>query len=77
MSDPMDKRMGLYHKFIVERTDGKHLPGEKHDRCAYFVLDLTHDPHAIPAVAAYAESCKDEYPFLARDLLAKIKAVSE
>jgi hypothetical protein len=64
-----DKTRGIYEKFRIERTDGKHLPGEKHDGCEYFVLDLTHDPHAIPALAAYAASCREEYPLLAADLM--------
>lgn len=36
-----DKKRGLYSKFKVERTDGSSAPGEKHDACEYFVLDLT------------------------------------
>jgi hypothetical protein len=63
-----DKEMGLYNKFKVERVDGGSNLGNKHQNCKYFVLDLTHDKHAIPAIIAYAESCKDEYPFLYRDL---------
>jgi hypothetical protein len=62
------KNLGLYEKFVVTRTDNKHLPGEKHEHCKYFVLDLNHDKHAPAAIAAYAESCKDEYPALATDL---------
>ena len=67
-----DKSRGLYGKFYIERTDGKSAPGEKHHGCDYFVLDLTHDPHAGPALRAYAESCAEEYPLLAADLRAKI-----
>lgn len=62
---------GLYEKFKVERTDGQSEPGEKHHGCEYFVLDLDHDPHAIPALKAYAESCLDDYPQLAHDLKMK------
>ena len=40
------RERGLYEKFAVERTDGKSKIGEKHEGCEYFVLDLTHDPHA-------------------------------
>lgn len=61
MSDPT---RGLYEKFIVRRTDDS----PKHDGCEYFVLDLTHDKHAAPALAAYADSCEAEYPLLAADL---------
>lgn len=63
-----DPTRGLYVKFNVTRTDGQSEPGRKHDGCDYFVLDLTHDPHAIPALAAYAKSCRSAYPLLARDL---------
>jgi hypothetical protein len=60
---------GIFNKFKVERTDGRSAPGEKHHGCAYFVLDLRHDPYAWPAIDAYAKACKDEYPELASDLL--------
>lgn len=65
MADPT---RGLYRKFEVKRTDGTDAPGGKHDGCRYFVLDLTHDPHAYAAIYAYAESCEEEYPLLAADL---------
>lgn len=55
---------GLYNKFRVERRDGK----AKHKDCTYFVLDLNHDPHAWPALDAYAEHCKEDRPELAADL---------
>lgn len=58
----------IFEKYIVTRTDGKSAPGQKHDGCAYFVLDLDHDPHALPALAAYARSCETTHPQLARDL---------
>lgn len=64
-----DKNRGLYGKFRVERTDGRSAPGEEHDQCEYFVLDLTHDKHAVPAIKAYAESCQSEFPRLSKDLL--------
>lgn len=64
-----DKNLGLFQKFVVERTDGRSKPGEKHDGCQYFVLDVTHDPHAIPALLAYAESAEASgYGALAADL---------
>jgi hypothetical protein len=69
-----DKTRGLYNKFSVYRTDGSSLPGSKHHGCEYFVLDLTHDKHAWAALDAYAVSCSEEYPLLARDLWAKIAA---
>ena len=62
-----DKTRGLYRKYKVDRlgdVDGKH------NNCQYFVLDLDHDPHALPAIKAYIESCGEEYPMLADDLQA-------
>lgn len=67
-----DPTRGLYRKFWVERTDGQSEAGRKHDGCDYFVLDLTHDPHAQPALAAYIASCEAEYPLLAADLREKL-----
>ena len=67
-----DKTRGLYGKFEIYRTDGKDEVGEKHASCDYFVLDLTHDPFAIPALQAYVDACRDEYPLLAADLEAKL-----
>ncbi len=60
--------LGLYAKFRVERTDGKSASGEKHDGCEYFVLDITHDPYALPALEAYEKACRGKYPTLADDL---------
>lgn len=59
---------GLYDKFIVMRTDGSDCSGGKHHGCEYFVLDVTHDPHARPALEAYAAACVSEYPQLAADI---------
>ena len=63
-----NKCRGIYRKFVVSRTDGKSEPGEKHYRCEYFVLDVDHDPHARPALLAYADSCQSKYPKLAEDV---------
>jgi len=68
-AEPIDKHtMGLYEKFKVWRTDGTSATGAKHDGCQYFVLDVTHDPHALAALRAYAASCETFYPKLASDL---------
>ena len=64
-----DKARGVYEKFTVTRNDGKSEKGEKHEGCEYFVLDMNHDPHALAAIQAYAESCSADYPELARDLM--------
>lgn len=68
-----EKRDGIYRKFQVTRTDGSCAPGGKHHGCVHFVLDLNHDKHAIPAIKAYAESCRAEFPQLAADLDAFIR----
>ena len=64
-----DRNAGLYNKFTVQRTDGKSGEGQKHESCEYFVLDLTHDEFAAPALRAYAMACRHEYPKLSHDLL--------
>ena len=64
-----DKNRGIYGKFNISRTDGQSEPGQKHENCRYFVLDLDHDPFAIPAIKAYAEACRPQYPKLADDLI--------
>lgn len=61
-------QQGLYRKFEVRRTDGSDFPGGKHNGCDYFVLDMTHDPHAKAAAAAYADSAEMDYPDLAADM---------
>lgn len=71
MSDN-DSERGLYAKFYVRRNDGSSSLGGKHDGCEYFVLDVTHDKHALPALKAYAASCATEFPKLAADLRAMI-----
>lgn len=63
-----DRERGLYQKFIVTRADGTSEPGQKHEECSYFTLDLVHDKHAAAALGAYAQSCRAEYPELAKDL---------
>lgn len=68
-----DVERGVYKKFEVRRIDGRSNLGEKHEKCEYFVLDLTHDPHAKPALMAYAESCRTQYPQLAEDLLKAVE----
>lgn len=72
------KAKGLFAKFEVRRTDGSDEVGGKHHGCDYFVLDLTHDPHAHAAILAYADSCEsDGYVVLARDLRYKAKQLRE
>jgi hypothetical protein len=68
-----DTTRGVYDKFRVIRRDGRGRQGEKHYGCEYFVLDLDHDAHALPALLAYASSCEAEYPLLARDIREKAR----
>lgn len=64
-----DRTTGLdLGKYRVERADGSTRPGCKHADCRYFVLDLTHDRFAGPALAAYSMACQKEYPRLAEEL---------
>lgn len=63
-----DREKGLYQKYHVQRVDGSDAPGGRHDGCEYFVLDVTHDPHARRALIAYANSCQHEFPQLADDI---------
>jgi hypothetical protein len=67
---PEDQKLGLYGKYWVRRRDGSSRPGEKHEFCNYYVLDLDYDPFAVPAVRSYADACESEYPELAKDLRA-------
>jgi hypothetical protein len=69
-------KVGLYNKFKATRTDGTSNPGEKHHDCTYFVLDLTHDEHAIPAIKSYIESCKEEFPLVAKDLTTRLERIA-
>jgi hypothetical protein len=74
-----DKHFGLYKKFEVQRVDGQSAPGLKHDGCEYFVIDLTHDEFAGPAILAYGLACAEKYPYLSSDLvsLARNMAMEE
>lgn len=67
----------IYRKFNVTRTDGTHCPGCKHDGCAYFVLDVTHDPYAKPALIAYATECRKTHPQLCDSIYAMLKEQEE
>lgn len=72
------KNKGMYQKFIVKRTDGKDGKGEKHDGCEYFVLDLTHDKNAIPALLVYADVAEmDGYELLATDIRNEVARIRE
>lgn len=60
--EPMpDTAVGLYGKYRVEKVNGKPTG-------PVFVLAYSTDPHARAALAAYAESCRADFPQLADDL---------
>lgn len=63
---------GVYRKYLVKRLRDRE---KKHARCEFFVLDMMHDPFAIPALTAYAEACEATHPELAEDLRTKIAAM--
>jgi hypothetical protein len=42
---------GLFTKYRVEHNND---PAGRHDRCFFFVLDVTHDPIAREVLADYA-----------------------
>jgi hypothetical protein len=56
------KNEGLKQKYVVTRVDRRPIGYT-------FVLEYEGDPFAIPALKAYAEACKDDYPKLAEDLM--------
>lgn len=60
ITDP-DQQRGLYGKYRVEKVNGKPVG-------RVFVLAYDTDPHARTALAAYADSCAEDYPQLAADL---------
>ncbi|MCK9985648.1 MAG: hypothetical protein AzoDbin1_02120 [Azoarcus sp.] len=66
---------GLFGKFHVSRIDGRDAPGGDRHGARYFVIDLDHDPHAKPALRAYAEACEDDFPQLAQDIRAQIDRI--
>ncbi len=70
-----DTKRGFYLKWRAERTDGTSGPHGKHRFCDYFVLDLAHDPYALPALGAYAGACRTTHPKLAEDLLRMLKTL--
>lgn len=63
----------IYGKYDVMRVDDAETdPESKHYLgCAYFVLDLDHDPYAAEALYAYARACKDTHPILSEELMTR------
>jgi len=67
MSKSQSKDGPVWEKYEVRRMDGRDGPGLKHDGCAHFVLDLTHDPYAVVALEAYSKACAEELRTLSND----------
>ncbi len=74
----MSKPPGLYDKYIVFKRDsltmlddGNYNTDEVHAVDGCFVLRFQ-DPHARPALEAYAREVEPTNPELARDILSKI-----
>ena len=61
---------GFYRKYRVARLKPHSDVTKNSVDCRFFVLDYPHDPHALVALRAYAESCEQDYPALADHLLA-------
>jgi len=60
----MPENRGFYKKYEVRRIDFK--PGREDSQ--YFVLDVTHDPYAIPALQAYRDALPEDWHALRNDL---------
>ena len=61
-----ERDRGFYPKYNVTRVDN----GETVDPATSFTLVVNRDPHAYPALQAYADSVEGENPKLADDLRA-------
>jgi len=60
--------IGLIHKYNVTRVDGR----QDSPDADYFILKLGKgNKYELAAIKAYAESCKHDYPELAKDLMEK------
>jgi len=68
---------GWFRKYTIRRIDGADLPGQKHDGCTLFVLDLTHDPCARIAALDYARQIERTKPNLAADIRYRVNLALE
>ena len=73
MTTTLDTERGLYPKYELHRIneDGSH---RFQVFTPFFVLRYDTDPHARAALVAYAESCRNEYPQLADELISEVTA---
>ena len=65
------RKTGLYHKYIITKTDG--TPTDT--GASYFPLRLDKDHHARVAARAYAESVREENLLLCNDLHEEIDII--
>jgi len=63
---------GIKRKYIISKVNGK--PVDKN--AVYFVLRVDKDPHAIPALLAYAKSVEKDNPEFACDVEALAESKS-
>lgn len=68
-----DKRNKLQQKFYVERIDERDRAGGDRADSKYFVLDYIHDPYALSALEAYAQSCSKDFPNLSAEIKVLVK----
>lgn len=72
MASSRDRSSGLYRKYHVTRTDGAgHMGGDK-----FFVLNYGKCKHSRAALEAFADSCAEELPLLAKDIYRELYADS-
>lgn len=68
----------IHRKFDVKRTDRRDRnPGDKHYGCFHWVLDIDHDPHAMPTMGFYAKLCKETHPQLSSDIMMVVKGLRD
>lgn len=79
-TDDPDTQRGLYPKYQVKKikreTDqrGEEVEVLVDPAGPVFVLAYASDPHARKALMAYIESCVQDYPYLANDLMDRLEA---
>ncbi|WP_186169818.1 hypothetical protein [Burkholderia gladioli] len=61
-------------RYEARVATGSNTPATAIHRTEFFVLDLTSDPHAAPAMVAYAHACAATRPDLAADMLERFDA---
>lgn len=77
MSFEGDRERGLYAKYEVYKMAPNAGRYPTLLREPFFVLRYTTDPHARAAFAAYANSCRTDYPALAADIDAALARWTE